>query len=489
MGAHKESFYMNTKGKTLGIDVVVIGGGGSGLAAAVAAAEKGASVIVLEKRRVPGGNSAMAGGLLAAETQLQKQNMVDVRCDELFKLAMDYAHWRINPRIVRAFFDKSADTIRWLEAKGVDFASLSTMYPNQRLRTLHLPRGHGAEIIRALTGECETLGIKLLCQSAARKILPGKKGWVVEVKAARGEKGLAIKAGSVIIASGGYGGSKELLKRYYPTYHEDMYTVGLPHTGDGLLMSMAAGAATEGLGILQLSGPGFRGASLVGVVAQEPVTLWINKYGERFADESIAFDISLRGNVVDRQPDKISYTLFDEAIKNDLIAGGLVQIPHGCGDLQPGTRLSGLDAALKLEAGKGRVKIADNLDEIAAWMGADPGVLKATVEEYNASCHGRHDKLFVKDPKYLQALETPPYYAVRCYSCFTDTMGGIKVNECMEVLDHRDKPISGLYAAGVCVGGWESETYCYLLSGSTLGFAYNSGRIAGENAAEWVGAR
>jgi fumarate reductase flavoprotein subunit len=477
---------MSVSSETIKVDIVVIGAGGSGLAAAVAAAEKGATAIVLEKRRVPGGNSAMAGGLLAAETQFQKQNIVDVRRDELFKIAMDYAHWKINPRIIRAYIDKSADTIRWLEEKGVVFASLSTMYPNQHLRTLHLPRKGGSEIIQALRSNCGERGIKVLCQTPATKILFKNNGWTVEAKSAEGEKEIIIKAGSIVIASGGYGGSKEILKQYFPNYDENMFTVGLPHTGDGLRMAMEVGAATEGLGVVQLSGPGFQGASLVGVVAQEPGTLWINKYGERFADESIAFDISLRGNVIDRQPDKISYSLFDETIKNSLIEGGLAQIPHGCRNLQPGTRLDGLDESLKSEAARGRVKIADTLDDIGAWIGVDPIVLKSTIAEYNTFCYGGHDKLFVKDPKYLQALKAPPYYAVKCYSCFTDTMGGIKVNDRMEVLNAQDKPMAGLYAAGVCVGGWESETYCYLLSGSTLGFAYNSGRIAGENAASYV---
>jgi fumarate reductase flavoprotein subunit len=468
------------------VDVVVIGAGGSGLAAAVAAAEKGAAVIVLEKRRVSGGNSAMAGGLLAAETQLQKQNVVDVRRDELFKIAMDYAHWKINPRIIRAYVDKSADTIRWLEEKGVVFASLSTMYPNQHLRTLHLPSKGGSEIIQALRRRCKELGIRVLCQTPAAGISFKNRIWTVLAKSLEDKNEITIKAGCIVIASGGYGGSQKILKQYFPNYHENMFTVGLPHTGDGLLMAMAAGAATEGLGVVQLSGPGFHGASLVGVVAQEPGTLWINKYGERFADESIAFDISLRGNVVDRQPDKISYTLFDESIKQSLIESGLAQIPHGCRNLMPGTPLNDLDQSLQSEANRDRVKITQSLDEIAKWIGIDADVLKSTVDEYNTYCLKGHDNLFVKDPKYLLALKAPPYYAVRCYSCFTDTMGGIKVNDRMEVLGIQDRTISGLYAAGVCVGGWESETYCYLLSGSTLGFAYNSGRIAGENAAKYI---
>jgi fumarate reductase flavoprotein subunit len=56
----------------------------------------------------------------------------------------------------------------------------------------------------------------------------------------------------------------------------------------------------------------------------------------------------------------------------------------------------------------------------------------------------------------------------------------------MEVLDKQDNPIPGLYAGGDAAGGWESDTYCILLPGSALGFAINSGRIAGENACKYA---
>ncbi len=69
------------------------------------------------------------------------------------------------------------------------------------------------------------------------------------------------------------------------------------------------------------------------------------------------------------------------------------------------------------------------------------------------------------------------------------THGGIKINDCMEVLDAQGKPIPGLYAAGNDAGGWVSDTYCYILSGTALSFAINSARIAGENAADFVSGR
>jgi fumarate reductase flavoprotein subunit len=66
------------------------------------------------------------------------------------------------------------------------------------------------------------------------------------------------------------------------------------------------------------------------------------------------------------------------------------------------------------------------------------------------------------------------------------TLGGIKIDHHMQVLNQQDHPIAGLFAAGNDTGGWEPETYNVHLSGSTFGFALNSGRIAGENAAKFV---
>jgi fumarate reductase flavoprotein subunit len=119
-------------------------------------------------------------------------------------------------------------------------------------------------------------------------------------------------------------------------------------------------------------------------------------------------------------------------------------------------------------------------------MGTDATILKATIKEYNASCACGHDALFVKEQRYLRPLHTPPYYAIRCHVSLCDAYGGIKINEKMEALDISNKVIPGLYAAGSTTGCWESESYCYHLTGHLVGFAINSGRIAGENAVAYI---
>ena len=110
-------------------ELVVVGAGGAGLAAAIAAAERGANVLVLEKRQ-PGGSSALARGFFAAESLFQKRAMIDAPRDLTFKIAMSYGHLKIDPRIIRAFVDKSGDTAGWLEKKGVMIDIVTALYPN-----------------------------------------------------------------------------------------------------------------------------------------------------------------------------------------------------------------------------------------------------------------------------------------------------------------------------------------------------------------------
>jgi predicted oxidoreductase len=138
------------------------------------------------------------------------------------------------------------------------------------------------------------------------------------------------------------------------------------------------------------------------------------------------------------------------------------------------------------QAEGGRMKISDSLKEIAHWIGADPAILKGAIDEYNAACDEGYDRLFAKQPEHLIPVRTPPFYVLKCSSAFLDTIGGIKINERMEVISQIGKPIIGLYAAGVITGGWEGETYCPYLLGSARGFALSSGRIAGKSAAKFL---
>jgi fumarate reductase flavoprotein subunit len=135
----------------------------------------------------------------------------------------------------------------------------------------------------------------------------------------------------VVVATGGYGNDKEMLKKYCANYHDTWTYDGPPsNTGDGIKMATAIGAATAGLGTVNIHGPfikrrseshalkmdamGPDGAPIritLWLLAWEPEMLWVNKNGRRFIDEGYQLAFFAFGNAVALQPDGITYTLFD----------------------------------------------------------------------------------------------------------------------------------------------------------------------------------
>ena len=482
-------------------DVTVIGAGGAGMAAAVAAAENGATVTVIERRGLPGGNTVFAEGLFAVESPLQVRMKVTATRDEFFKQAIDFAHYKVNARVLRAFIDKSGDTVRWLEEKGVDFF-LEPQFANQSPLIWHCSEYGGTDVINSLIKDGENLGVRLLYRTRAKKLLTDKSGKVTGVIAITDGEEIEVRTKSVIIATGGFGANKKLLKKYCPFYNEQIKNTGLKnvHMGDGIAMAADIGAATESMGNLQISGPFFRGEAQapsrppilpsdrikgprsVALIPGEPTTLWVNKRGERFMAEASAMVFEMV-NALLRQPEQVCFSIFNDGIVQNLVSNGFTRNYRG---RKAALEKTTADMELQEAANKGILKMSGSWDEIAGWIGISSTTLTVTIDEYNACCDRGYDAIFGKDKKYLIPLRTPPYYAIKGFPNLLTTLGGLRINHRMEVLDRKDEPIKGLYAAGNDTGGWETDTYNIHLSGTTFGFAINSGRIAGENAARYV---
>ncbi len=471
------------------VELVIIGGGGAGLPAAVAAAENGASnVLVLEKRSKPGGNASMAWGIFAAESHLQKQEMVEARREDLFKFIMDWSHWKIDPAILKAYIWKSGDTIRWLEEKGLKF-NLLRYFPGQEPPVWHVPDGRGARLVETLTRNCEVLGIQLLLNAPCKKILLDEKGAVNAVLAEKDGQEFIIKTRSVIIATGGYAGNQKLLEKFCDDYDQNVRCFGLPHDGDGLAMATAIGADIATPGMLLLEWPHVYGdsASVLATVTREPYTVYVNKMGQRFIDEAKGFHAFECANAVLRQPEKTGYILTDSKTILIIQKRGATQ-GRGNNRAEYRRNMPGLKDQIQALATQNTqsLMISDSWDQIARWMGAEPPVLRQTIVEYNRGCEHGRDEAFFKDTRYLWPLSSPPYYAIKGELVFLNTMGGLKINERMEVLNNQCRAIPGLYAAGADTGGWEPDTYCDKFSGTAFGFAVNSGRIAAENVVKYI---
>jgi fumarate reductase flavoprotein subunit len=473
-------------------DVVVVGSGVAGFAAALTAAEGGASVVVLEKQPSLGGTSNFFEGIFAVESEMQRERYITYSRDEAFKNIMEYSHWKANARLVRAFVDESAGTISWLKRQGVEFSDVTINMPYAP-RTYHVVKGTGAAVVRTLATKARERAVEILVSTAGKRIL--KTGGIVQgvVADSDGEE-FEIRARAVVVASGGYANNADWIRKYAGfDLGVNIFPVGnVGKMGDGIRMALEAGAADEGLGVLEVFrvgpfGPDYPLKNHIEMVAVQPL-LWVSPKGERFCDEGIAFYDTSVGNANARFKEGYSYSLFDDAIVQHYLEHG---IDRNVGiDNLPGTRPRNFYRELEavLSRDQRDVFAADTLEELASKTGMDANLLKATVEEYNHFCEKGHDDLFAKERRYLIPVKGPRYYAVKAKTVFLGTLGGIKINHRAEVIDKNGRVIPGLYAAGYDAGGMWGDSYCIRhSSGASAGFAINSGRIAGKSLLRYLG--
>ena len=66
------------------------------------------------------------------------------------------------------------------------------------------------------------------------------------------------------------------------------------------------------------------------------------------------------------------------------------------------------------------------------------------------------------------------------------SLGGVKVDHKLRAITEDYEVIPGLWAAGTDACDIYNGTYDYYLPGNTMGFAVNTGRMAGEYAAAYA---
>jgi len=484
--------------KQVEADVLIIGGGTSGMAAGVAAAELGAKVAVFEKASTTGGTGNMGMGPFAVESRLQRLKQIPLTREEAFKIFMNYTHWRGDARLVKAYIDKSDSTIDWLEKMGVEFVEPAAYFPGANF-TWHLIKPSGGRpgpmaagtIMRILTERAQELRVQIFLQTPAKKIL--KEGGRIAGVVAEDRSGKTIqaKAKAVIIATGGFGDSPEWIKKYTGfEWGRDIFSFRIPGlVGDGIRMTWEVGAGTDGMymelnyGMADSSTMATASAPAALAVFREP-NLVVNLQGERFVNEEIMINSTFMGNAIARQKNRCAFTIIDEGTKQYYMEHGLNIISV----VVANERINDFDADIKkvIEQGNKNIFVAASLEELASKTGINPDGLKKTVDEYNKACEIGHDDIFNKSYKYLRPVKQPRFYASRFFPAGYGTRGGIKINYKTEVVTQDQEVIPGLYAAGVDANSIHGDTYVMLLPGGGMGFALNSGRMAGENAVEYI---
>ena len=106
------------------------------------------------------------------------------------------------------------------------------------------------------------------------------------------------------------------MRRYFPNLKDGLVLSGLPLNGDGIFLADAAGAAIEDSATIIKEGPRYHIHQWpLLALERNPVTLWVNRRGERFTDESTGYHIFESVNSVMSQPDMACFTLADSSVR------------------------------------------------------------------------------------------------------------------------------------------------------------------------------
>ncbi|WP_139650989.1 FAD-dependent oxidoreductase [Raoultibacter phocaeensis] len=465
-------------------DVVVVGSGTAGTCAALRAAELGKKVICLEKNSALGGTSVFAEGLCGIDSSFQAEQGIAIDKAAVLADTMKYHHYACLGPVVRSFIDSCGDTIDWLQDQGVVFSSvvaLGDSYP-----VWHLPADetgaptHMQAVLEILQANAKELGAEFRT-SAPMTDLAVEDGAVIGIYTGSGNSETLIEAQAVILASGGYANNAELYEKFTGRPYESVHVWGMTgRDGDGITAAISTANADTHIPSAVMYHTGrIEGTDAFSdipnfVLTMQP-TMRVHAAAERYFNEAITSDFSATGNVL--TTNAANYVIFDDAYIDHIEQQGpFCPMPNlGAFVGQPFACREGIEQCT------GVVK-ADTIEELADKLGLNADTLAATIKRYNDFCSSGIDEDFGKPADQLLSIEKAPYYGAHITPTLFTTVGALRVNGDMRVIDMQGQPIEGLYAAGGDAAGLYGSNYDVdVCSGSQQGWAATSGKRAAEH--------
>ncbi|QFQ94984.1 FAD-binding protein [Streptomyces phaeolivaceus] len=419
------------------VDLLVIGAGMAGLTAGARAVREGLSVVVAEVGDDVGGSARYAGYAWTAPSHE----------------VMERHNPRGEPSLTRALVDRFADGIAWIGSTGVEVKDAQPV--------LGFGQGHQFDTNHYLD-TCRRIvvaagGEVLTATDTERLLLEDGAVTGAELVTGDGTRRV-VRAGSTLLATGGFQGDPELRNRFVHPHADRMELRSNPHSrGAGHRLATSAGAATG------LTGAGFYGHLIPsGIPFADPSdfvdlslyysehALLFNLRGERFTDETLGDHLTTMALL--EQPESRGLLVADSRVFRDWVVGAYVKGAVAVDKF-----------ALAARRG-GRVGFAESLDELDClpeeW-GYDGPVIRAAVEEFNAVAASAAAGAAPTPGRLLDPapLDRPPYYVVEAVPAITFPFHGVRIDDRARVLGEDGHPVPGLLAAGSDTGGLWHRAY------------------------------
>ena len=439
-------------------DVIVIGAGLSGLSASVRAAEQGAEVILLEKMAYAGGNCILSTGILqAAGTRLQAQAGIE---DSPEQYALDMAQGASadrDPVQMKMVSTLSGETLDWLADNGVEFSDKVTQGVGSTAYRAHQSMPDANELVSGLVDAASQKGVMIQYDTPVLSLMTDDQGKVTGVVANQKGQPVEYTAKAVIIASGGFGGSPEMLSKYWGDEYAKMTYAGSPGTtGEMIEEAAKLGAKLTDMDKAAYGSPTVEVSKnmLITAMVLSGGAILTDSTGSRFCNETgDPFDTSK--SVVETQ-EPFVFEIFDQNVADNVYKVSVYQ-------------------------NMGIVEQADTVEELAEKVGLPADTLKATIEQYNAAVESGKDEF--GRTIFTQPLTTAPFYCVKVAAGGVMTFGGLTLDDQCRVLKEDGSVIEGLYSAGEATGGYRAYGY---VCGDANAHAAVTGKVAGESAAAYA---
>ncbi len=503
------------------------------------------NVLTIDKAAKYGGTSVTTTSPMSINPSyfVEQNNGEDyVDADELKSAWIEYTEGDAKEFAIDYMMTTSGPAVDWLIEQGFVFGA-----PTQGLSAPYkvcvnygdqfaIPKSVTQTYFDKLYDVYTNYGGKTMLQVEGRSLITNDNGDIVGVNAV-GADGTeyTINAKKVVLATGGYAGNGEmedeyLSNEYYNLSGGGRYNLYGMAQNDGKMMQSAIdnGAATYNIGMPPISHIG--GAYMImhefPVIELETTDIWtgrnatqslndvpmmmavapnslaVNRQGVRFADETTLAAYKNWGSGA------YYFTIWSsEQIKN-IEENGLEFDTIGIFINQGGWPSHQAIPEIYdiLEAGEkmGYIYKADTIEELAEKIGVDPSTLSNTVSDYNEYIETGVCKDGIEKADVIYGIDGSavegdystkekvdgdgPYYAIKGSPWLYSTIGGLDVDEDLQVLDTNGYKMNGLYAVGTdCEGVLFTEKKEYVTyGGADQGWAFTSGYILGPKLAEEI---
>lgn len=443
-------------------DLIIIGSGAAGLMAAIFAADEGAKVLVLDKGNALGGTFIISQGTsVGAQTKMQYEaGILDDTPDLFYADCMKEERARkvCDPENLKFYCQQAGTMVDWMYDRGAYVSAdkcakpiYGEVWSKGRMYRVNWAKTYLDIILKEYNQRVTRGDVNHILNTKVNDLI-SENGRVTGVSTT--SKTGAKKdyyAGAVIVATGGFCGNLEMMRKYKHPGARAIINVGWADaTGDALawFSKIKAKMINMDQELLPYMGTVPDPKDITRPLAHMNMNkigggIWVDIDGKRVANEDVNQYFPPPRIAMSKVKENVLYTIIDNKIRTG--ADSIFVDWLGACEKKDWQWFDE-------QAAQGKVIFkADSIDQLASKAGINAEGLKNAINRWNVFVAAGKDDDFGRKSLTIK-LDSPPYYAILTVPANLLSAGGPVTNIRTQVIHESGKVIPGLYAAGEVTG-------------------------------------